>query len=124
SEIDIEAQRFVRGWVIACVIITAAIAAANALVDPYLLFNMPRVKGFNASKPSVERFERMMKTYEVLRAAPRSLILGSSRVAIGLDADHASWPADSRPVYNLGIAAADPFTSYRYLQHVLAQRDL
>ena len=119
-----DAQRFVIGWVIACVVIAAGIGVANALVDPYLVFNMPRLKGFNQKKPSVERFERLMKAYEVLRAAPKSLILGTSRPALGLDADHASWPATARPVYNLGLAAADPYTSYRYLQHVLAQRDI
>ena len=119
------AQRFVRGWVIACVVIAAGIGAANALIDPYLLFDMPRLKGFNQRKPGVERHERLMKAYEVLRAAPRSLILGTSRVAIGLDAAHASWPAVARPVYNLGLAGGDPYTSYRYLQHVLSrQRDL
>jgi hypothetical protein len=30
--------------------------------------------------------------------------------------------ARARPVYNLGLAGADPYTSYRYLQHVLSQR--
>ena len=118
-----EARRFVRGWVIACAVIIGGIGAANAVVDPYLLFNMPRVKGFNEKKPSVEGHEDLMKAYEVLRAAPKSLILGTSRVDIGLDAGHASWPANARPVYNLGLAGADLYASYRYLQHVLSQRD-
>jgi hypothetical protein len=118
------AQRFVRGWIIACTVIAAGVGAVTALVDPYLLFNMPRVRGFNQAKPSVETHEREMKAYEVLRAAPKSLVLGTSRVAIGLDTAHAAWPADAQPVYNLGLAGADPYTSYRYLQHVLSQRDL
>jgi hypothetical protein len=116
-------QRFVRGWAITCVVLLAGVAAVNAFVDPYLLFNMPRLKGFNQRKPGVETHERMMKAYEVLRAAPNGLILGTSRVAIGLDTAHASWPARARPVYNLGLAGADPYTSYRYLQHVLSQRE-
>jgi hypothetical protein len=119
-----DAQRFVLRWVIVCAALTAAVGAANAVVDPYLLFNMPRLTGFNQSKPSVERQERLIKAYQVLRAAPRSLILGTSRVGLGLDTAHPSWPATARPVYNLGIAGADPYTSFRYLQHVLSQRDL
>ena len=103
-------------------LIAAAVASINAAVDPYLLFNMPRLAGFNDKKPSVESQERLMKAYEVVRAAPNGLILGTSRVAIGLDTAHAAWPAKARPVYNLGVAGADPFTSYRYLQHVLAHR--
>jgi hypothetical protein len=117
-------QRFLRGWATICVVIAAGVAAVNAFVDPYLLFNMPRLKGFNQRKPGVETHERIMKAYEVLRAAPNGLILGTSRVAIGLEAAHSSWPARARPVYNLGLAAADPYTSFRYLQHVLSQRDL
>jgi len=119
-----DAGHFIRSWVITCALIAAIIAAAAAAVDPYLLFNMPRVKGFNDKKPSVETQERLMKAYEVIRAAPNGLILGTSRVALGLDTAHASWPARARPVYNLGVAGADPLTSYRYLQHVLAHRDL
>jgi hypothetical protein len=117
-------RHFTRSWVITCVLIAALVAAAAAAVDPYLLFNMPRIKGFNDKKPSVESQERLMKAYEVVRAAPNALILGTSRVAIGLDTAHASWPARARPVYNLGVAGADPYTSYRYLQHVLAHREL
>jgi hypothetical protein len=102
----------------------AVVAAVNAFVDPYLLFNMPRLTRINQRKPAVETHERLMKAYEVLRAAPNGLILGTSRVAIGLDTAHPAWPARARPVYNLGLAGADPFTSFRYLQHVLSQRDI
>jgi len=119
-----DAQHFARSWLITSVLIAAAVASINAAVDPYLLFNMPRLAGFNDKKPSVETEERLIKAYEVVRAAPNGLILGTSRVAIGLDTAHAAWPAKARPVYNLGIAGADPFTSYRYLQHVLAHRDV
>ena len=119
-----DAQHFARSWLITSVLIAAAVASINAAVDPYLLFNMPRLAGFNDKKPSVESQERLIKAYEVIRAAPNGLILGTSRVAIGLDTAHAAWPAKARPVYNLGVAGADPFTSYRYLQHVLAHRDV
>lgn len=119
-----DARHFARSWLITSVLIAAAVASINAAVDPYLLFNMPRLAGFNDKKPSVESQERLMKAYEVVRAAPNGLILGTSRVAIGLDTAHAAWPAKARPVYNLGVAGADPFTSYRYLQHVLAHRDV
>jgi hypothetical protein len=63
----------------------------------------------------------MMKAYDVLRAAPNTLILGSSRVDIGLDAQNSAWPVVDRPVYNLGLSAASPYVSYRYLQHALSR---
>src|SRR6516165_9898554 len=119
-----DAGHFIRGWLITTLLITAMVVSVNAAIDPYLLFNMPRVRWFNDRKPGFEHQERLMKAYEVVRAAPNGLILGTSRVAIGLDPAHAAWPAKARPVYNLGVVDADPFTSFRYLQHVLAHRDV
>jgi hypothetical protein len=121
---SVDAQSFIRRWLVTAVLLTAVVVSINAAIDPYLMFNMPRVKGYNDKKPGVESQERLMKAYEVVRAAPNGLILGTSRVAIGLDTAHAAWPAKARPIYNLGVAGADPFTSFRYLQHVLAHRDV
>src|SRR5690349_12686518 len=117
-----DARHFNRSWLVMCLLLSVVVASANAVIDPYLVFKMPRVSGFNDKKSSIETKERLIKAYEVIRAAPNGLILGTSRVALGLDAEHPSWPAKARPVYNLGLAGADPFTSYRYLQHVLAHR--
>ena len=117
-----DAGHFSRSWLVICLLIGVVVASANVVIDPYLVFKMPRVNGFNDKKPSIETKERLIKAYEVIRAAPNGLILGTSRVALGLDAEHPSWPAKARPVYNLGLAGADLFTSYRYLQHVLAHR--
>ena len=111
---------FIRSWVLVCLLLAAVVGAFNALVDPYLLFGSPRIKGINDRKPGVETQERLMKAYEVTRAAPRTLLLGTSRVDLGLDTRHSVWPASARPAYNLGIAAADPYTSLRYLQHASA----
>ncbi len=117
------APRFVRQWVLASVLLAVAVGGFNALVDPYLLFNSPRVEGLNDRKPAVETEERLMKAYQVTRTRPRGLILGTSRVDMGLDTRHPAWPADAQPVYNLGIAAASPYTSFRYLQHATATGD-
>src|SRR5580765_7933487 len=98
-----DAQHFARSWLITSVLIAAAVASINAAIDPYLLFNMPRLGGLNDKKPRVESQGRLIKAYEVVRAAPHGLILGTARVALGLDAEHASWPVKARPVYNLGL---------------------
>jgi hypothetical protein len=62
----------------------------------------------------------MMKPYDVMRFRPNTLILGTSRTDMGLDARHPAWPLDLRPVYNLAMAGGIPFVSYRHLQHVLS----
>lgn len=102
--------------------VVAFVGVFNAVIDPYILFDMPRVAGINALKPSAETHERMMKSYDVRRILPNSLVLGTSRADYGLDAQHPAWPVHARPVYNLAFAVGTPYMSYRYLQHVLSQR--
>lgn len=121
---DTPAPRFIRRWLLTSILLAALVGGFNALIDPYLLIHAPRILGFNDRKPSVETEERLMKAYEVTRAVPHALILGTSRVDLGLDTRHPAWPADARPAYNLGIAAASPYTSFRYLQHVSATDQL
>jgi hypothetical protein len=120
----IQAATFISVWVRACLTIVACLSVLNLLVDPYLLFDVPRVAGFNARKSAAAKQERMMKAYDVVRYRPKSIILGSSRVDIGLDARHFAWPEELRPTYNLGLGGADLYMSYRYLQHVLSQRQV
>ena len=61
--------RFCRIWLIALVALMATIGLFNAAVDPYLVFGMPRIAGFNAKKPDASAHVMMAKTYEVERYA-------------------------------------------------------
>lgn len=96
------------------------IAATNALIDPYMLFDRPRIAGFNAIKPAVESREAMMKSHQASRVTPRTVILGSSRSDIGLNPASAAWPASMQPVYNLSTVGADLATNLKFLKHLLA----
>ena len=113
-----QALLFVRKWLSVVVTLAALIVTFNIVMDPYLFFGMPRISGFNARKPAVDIRQRMMKAYDVLRAEPRTLILGSSRPAVGIDATSTAWPEADRPVYNLTFGSGSPYMAYRYLQHV------
>ena len=121
---DNQSRRFLQTWGLACVVLAAIVAAFNAVMDPYLVIGTPRIAHLNAYKPAVDTQERLMKAYDVLRARPSTLILGTSRVDLGLDDQNPAWPADNRPVYNLGLVGAGLYTSYRYLQHVISQQKL
>ena len=98
--------RFCRIWLGALIAMLALVAAFNVIVDPYSVFGMPRIAGFNALKPGAGTHERMVKTYQVERRRPVTIILGSSRADNGLDPDSALWPARMRPVYNLAVDGA------------------
>src|SRR4051812_44490098 len=101
----------------------AMVALLNYLVDPYLVFGRPRVGGINDIKPAVDKHEPMMKAYQASRAQARTVILGGSRVAIGLDPDAPVWPTQMRPVYNLGVAGADLADGVALLRVVLANQE-
>ncbi len=98
------------------------LAAASVLIDPYLIFDMPRTPGFNARKPAVRTQQLLMKAEEVLRVAPSTILLGSSSVDIGLNAESDGWPTHHRPVYNLALPSGSPYMAYRYLQHVISKK--
>jgi hypothetical protein len=116
----VETRRFLRYWCLSFLATVVIVAMVNILIDPYLLFRMPRVAGLNAYKPASISQERLMKGYEVIDARPNTVLLGSSRVDVGMDARHPAWAAADRPVYNLALAGGGPYASYRYLQHVMA----
>lgn len=102
--------------------IATAAAAFNYTVDPYLLFDVQRVPGFNELKPSVDTRERMMKAYQAERVVARTLVLGSSRPDLGIDPASSAWPASAKPVYNLGLAGGNVSTALHYLRHYLASQ--
>lgn len=115
------ARRFllVMGWV--GLIVVIGVAVINITIDPYLVFNMPRLHWINGRKPAIDSQERLMKSYDVLRWAPRTIILGSSRVDIGIPAASGPWPVADRPVYNLGLFGSVPDVWYRFLQHAMGE---
>lgn len=116
-----EPGRFLRNCLIAIVSLSAAMAVLNYVMDPYLIFGTPRDVGFNARKPAMESQLYLIKTYDVLRAHPRTVLLGSSSIGVGLDPESRVWPEQLRPVYNLGLPSGTALTAYRYLQHLTAE---
>ncbi|MBN9509074.1 MAG: hypothetical protein J0I21_08155 [Alphaproteobacteria bacterium] len=99
----IPARRFCLVWLGALLAILAVVAGFDAAVDPYAVFGAPRLAGFNARKIAAAPQQRMAKTYEVERIRPVTVLLGSSRVDIGLDPASPAWPVAMRPVFNYGL---------------------
>jgi hypothetical protein len=121
-DMDIGPKRFFANWSITVIGLAILIALFDGLIDPYLVFGMPRAIGINARKPAADTQQYLMKAYDVTRAEPLTLLLGSSRIEVGIDTRNPAWPAQDRPIYNLGLSNGTAFVAYRYLQHVTAQR--
>ncbi len=110
--------------VVTVLVLFAGAGTFNALVDPFGMFRIVTVDGVNAVKPAIFNRVRLMKAYDVRRLKPRSIILGSSRVHLGLSPAHRSWGPESRPVYNLAFDGATTKEMYHYLRHAHAVRPL
>ena len=94
--------------------------ACNLLVDPFWLFDSPRLRGFNADKSQYPLHTRMEKAARVRQLKPAGLVLGTSRAEFGLDPRHPGWPAEAQPVYNLALSSGTIEEALRYLQHAQA----
>ncbi|MBL8485802.1 MAG: hypothetical protein JNK22_01685 [Rhodocyclaceae bacterium] len=81
----------------------AAVAALNAVVDPWGLLEWRRLPGINQAKPRVADYDRLHKAHALGRVRPAAVILGSSRAEAGLRPEHPSLP---QPAYNLGLPNA------------------
>jgi hypothetical protein len=94
---------YLRFLAIAFVALLAATAAFTRLVDPYDYWGGPDMGGLNRFKPAAGKHLEAVKLRQVARVQPVTLLVGNSRVAVGMDPASPLWPPAARPVYNLGL---------------------
>jgi hypothetical protein len=112
---------FLRVWVVSLAGLALLAGAINLLVDPYEVFGTPRIAGISLFKPITRNHALLAKTFQVARAHPVTVLIGSSPVHIGIDASAPAWPTTMRPVYNYGIPGAyETSTSLLTLQEAVA----
>lgn len=108
-------------WMSTTIIVLAFLSVAlGVLVDPYRMFGTPVVIGWTALKPRIYEHTGIAKTYQLERTAPRTVLLGNSRVEVGFDPASPEWPANARPVFNAGEAGRDLFTALFMLREAIA----
>jgi len=116
-------QSYLKKLFIFLAFFSALIAIFNAVVDPSGLFNLVRVDGVNSPKTETLKKEKLLKAMLVHKIKPEIAVLGSSRVAAGMDPNHRVF-GDYFPRYNLGIGGSNIYAIRRYLQHVEANHSL
>lgn len=94
----------------------ALIAAVSGtlclLIDPYDIFDMPHIAGFNDVKTlSTPRY---VKPLQLTARQPTVVFLGSSRVEVGLDPSHVA------NAFNMGIPSAVASEMHAYGAHAMA----
>ena len=97
----------------------AAVCVINVVIDPYLRFGTPRMRGLSQYKPEAIGQVRMAKTYGVCRDNFRTLFLGNSRVDVGLSPQSEFLPTDRKPAYNLGQPGTGTEVASLYFDHAV-----
>jgi hypothetical protein len=96
----------------------------NIAVDPYGVYRILSLDGFNQVKPDKWKHQRLFKAVDVTRIKPFTIFLGSSRTNLGLNPSYTALK-DKQPAYNLGLNGANTYETLRYLQHAIKnQKDL
>lgn len=96
-------SRYLVTWSAALLALLACVAVVNIVVNPYDLFDFPRIAGINVLKPAIKNHAALTKAWQVERARPLTAVLGTSRVYLGINAASPEWPVSFRPVYNYGL---------------------
>src|SRR4051812_43590742 len=96
-------RRYCVTWLFGVVLLVTVIAAFNTCIDPYYVIGAPRFAGLNAAKPEAITHTQLAKDYLIGRMRPAGLLLGTSKVDIGLDPTSGFWPEKARPAFNYGV---------------------
>jgi hypothetical protein len=78
-------------------------AVLNYVVDPYGVFGMPAVAGFNAIKPRPDAMLEDIKFIAGSRYGASALIVGNSRADVGFDPGHVAFSARQLRAYNAAV---------------------
>jgi|SRR5579863_969257 len=95
-------------------------AGTNYLIDPYGIFGSPRIAHINKDKTQAIDQPYLAKAYLVETVNPTTLLIGDSRVDVGLNPTSSDWRSDFKPVFNLAIPGNGLPEHLRYLQHAFA----
>ena len=97
------------------------VGSFNVLVDPYGVWGLCRIVGFNMLSPQAEVVERLVKPVEFLRLDPMpdTVFLGTSQVMYAFDMDTYKR-LTGHEAYNFGVRGASLYEQRRFLEHVLA----
>ncbi len=93
------------------------IGMSNALINPYLMFNGPTIKGINEWVTENYYRQLIFKPYQLRQQKPTSIILGSSQAGVALNPEQLPQPA-----YNLAIGGATAYHHHRLLQEAFANQ--
>lgn len=94
------------------------VAVVNIIIDPYQYFFTKKISGLNEYKPEYREHEMLSKAAEIKHINAETILLGSSRVMMGLNTSNPVF-SEPKTVYNLGLPGTNMYESLQYFKHAL-----
>jgi hypothetical protein len=94
---------FLKAFFAAVLLGGAAVAAFNIIVDPFRVFDLVSIAGLNEQRTQVSARGRMAKAVRTCVVDVTSVVMGTSRVEVGVNPQHPGWHNPGR-VYSLALA--------------------
>ncbi|QBE66753.1 hypothetical protein [Pseudoduganella lutea] len=95
---------------------SVAVAGFVMLVDPYGLYALADIPGFNRIKPPVERYRNEIRLARADRFQPAIVIAGNSRMEVGIDPEGPHLAG--RYAFNLALAGTSAEKAIGQLRHL------
>lgn len=106
------------------VLLFSGTVVINYFIDPYILHNTNRINGFNIIKPAAGSHSSQSKIHLAHEMDINALIVGNSRVEMGIDPDHSLFKKNNLRVFNLGQPGSNLSTQYGYALDILRGKDV
>jgi len=100
------------------------VAGVNYAVDPYGITGVSRIPGFNEYKVEINEHTWVLKKYQPLLASHNAVIVGNSRVELGIRPAHGCFLHNGMEVYNLGLPGAGLRTQLAYAVNLMYQQPI
>lgn len=113
-------KEYLRWFVGALLVLVVGCTALTVIVDPYRTFGTPPIAGWTELKPRIYQEAGLAKTYQLDRTCPRTLLLGNSRVEIGIDPLSPMWPGNARPVFDAAWAGKGLHTALLMMREAIS----
>jgi hypothetical protein len=114
-------MKYISTYFTSFAIVLFSIAIFNWFIDPFGMFWSPQLERVNLVKPEAGKRSRITKAYQVNEIKPDILIVGNSRVEMGLNPNNNNF--NGKVVYNQGMPGASVAMQVDYALDAMANND-
>lgn len=108
--------RFLRSAVGVCFFGIIASISLVLVIDPYRIYRLVDVPGFNQVKPQPDRYQEQIKLVNARASKANAFIFGNSRAEIGLDPEYEGFANAGLSAYNLALSGTRISVTKRELE--------